>query len=1053
MKKSQEQPASKLEILEQTAMAWDVPHLFHLQMEEVLKEARMKRKRREKLTEVVDCLKDFLMNLPPGKEHQLQPGQRAWLKGVKLPVEEKQATKGCFQFRPPTRVYLGGSTPLNTCIQPSRAADLVLEMPKECFQAKDWLNHRYVRKRARYLSAIAVALGKRTLVKDMTFALHQGNSFRPILVLSVPAEGKGLFNIHIHAVPEEGTFKMNRFHVTKNNVRPGWFSTKEDQGADENGDGSSLPATPFYNMCILQDVCYEENAQFVAETLADIGQLRDAVALLKIWAHQRELDLGFGGLSGFLMTTFVCHLVRKGVVLPSMSMYQVLRLTFVHLSKSDWLEDPVSLCSEVGKGGRPTLEQFKDAFDVVFIDVTGFLNLALAMTTALYRRVCHEAELAMKSLAADQFDTLFMVPCPFHLKFDLTYRISFPEDSLSRVVGKLQLTNQVLDQGGLAVSAVVPRLVDLLQQGLGDRVLLLQTMPVASPVWSVREEQPPSVREVIVGVLLHGSNSLRVLDRGPAANAPEAHEFLQFWGEKSELRHFKDGSISEAVLWTSIPSLREKRHVTSLIVTHVLKRHAAIDPDQIDCRGRQLDKFLHVPRRIATQTEKKKGEGSEKKEGGGEKLGRSGASYGTGEERIYQIRRALEELGRALRRLDLPLRINAVTGTDPVFRFTEVFPAHPAVVKGDSLPLYVPAMTVVCFLEGSGHWPEDLEMIRDLKTLYLIDLSEKLRQLGHKVAVSSAHLDVMQSGFVFRLKLGVKREVAVLRMVRSPEGMLKVEDTPQALAVDAEINMLPEMTTLMQGVQQDHPSFCVTVRVVKRWMSAHMLLGHLPELMVERMVMYLYNHPHPFTAPGSPYVGMLRFLKLVSSAECKVEQWCDKVMTPPPPVIVNWLRKVAPHSLQALLTTPESEWKVIFRPPLDVFDLVIHLSPRCMTRRHQSLEVKDMTLATFPSRLPRCKEVTQTGMPVVDFNPVEMFLGDLEDIYGDFALFFHDRYGGDIIAVLFKPHAKQPQKFEAATLYAHKPTIIDNEPALTFDIDAMMETIHRLGGDMIVKVV
>ena len=58
---------------------------------------------------------------------------------------------------------------------------------------------------------------------------------------------------------------------------------------------------------------------------------------------------------------------------------------------------------------------------------------------------------------------------------------------------------------------------------------------------------------------------------------------------------------------------------------------------------------------------------------------------------------------------------------------------------------------------------------------------------------------VSQDGYVFRLKLGVSREVGVLRMVRLPEGMLKMEDTPESMAVEAEITTMPELTTVLQG--------------------------------------------------------------------------------------------------------------------------------------------------------------------------------------------------------------------------------------------------------------
>ena len=47
-------------------------------------------------------------------------------------------------------------------------------------------------------------------------------------------------------------------------------------------------------------------------------------------------------------------------------------------------------------------------------------------------------------------------------------------------------------------------------------------------------------------------------------------------------------------------------------------------------------------------------------------------------------------------------------------------------------------------MEGSGHWPEDIDRIRDLKALYLIDLGDKLSDLGLKVNVQETHLDVLK---------------------------------------------------------------------------------------------------------------------------------------------------------------------------------------------------------------------------------------------------------------------------------------------------------------------
>lgn len=49
----------------------------------------------------------------------------------------------------------------------------------------------------------------------------------------------------------------------------------------------------------------------------------------------------------------------------------------------------------------------------------------------------------------------------------------------------------------------------------------------------------------------------RLVDIGPAADdGKAAAKFQAFWGNKSELRRFQDGKISEAVVWDASPADR-----------------------------------------------------------------------------------------------------------------------------------------------------------------------------------------------------------------------------------------------------------------------------------------------------------------------------------------------------------------------------------------------------------------------------------------------------------------------------------------------------------------
>ena len=57
---------------------------------------------------------------------------------------------------------------------------------------------------------------------------------------------------------------------------------------------------------------------------------------------------------------------------------------------------------------------------------------------------------------------------------------------------------------------------------------------------------------------------------GLANVPPQALDFRTFWGEKSELRRFQDGSICEAVVWEA-STVCQKRLIPEQIVKHLLK--------------------------------------------------------------------------------------------------------------------------------------------------------------------------------------------------------------------------------------------------------------------------------------------------------------------------------------------------------------------------------------------------------------------------------------------------------------------------------------------------
>ncbi|XP_025078491.1 nucleolar protein 6-like isoform X2 [Pomacea canaliculata] len=1017
-------------------------NLCQMQMAALLAEVRMKKKQHAQMMEAVEKIKNIFLQLS---------------------AEDTE-------FPLPVDVFQSGSIPLNACVQPTKAADVVLVMPKKHIYNKDYRNHQYLHKRLQYLTAVAGHL--KEVAADIKLTYRAGNPFHPILVVNVPVSGsKALVVIHLHVIPEQGAFKPGRFHLSKNNIRPCWFSSGLKESSLFADYGDTLPPTPYYNTSILQDVCFKTNAEYITQQLSDSSSLQDGLALFKMWLYQRQLDKGFGSFNGFVATMYVCYLLSQKVLNHSMNSYQVLRHTLTSLSMSTWEDIPMTLCSETGLAGQPSMEEFQQTFDIVFVDVTGFTNICLGMTSSFYKRVRHEAVIAVQCFSSEftnTFDLLLMSPITFVQKFDSIFHMECNKEVVAAVIKKCQLSQHMLDLGDHVILAVIPTLLQLMTKGLGERVELVQVQPHSPPEWSVFEDPPTAVTDSILtfGLLLREAKALNIVDRGPNASSEEAVKFRQFWGEKSELRRFKDGSsIIEAVKWATSTSLKKRRAVCNHIVSYVLHKHADINPKWIHHVGHQVERVLYIPRCVVAII--KRGQGSTEPEK--KKLSTFDFNYGTGEEWHYHLRKSLEELGQMLRTLpNLPLSINAVSGISPVCRFTEVFPPCPAppdltrlsLQSSDPrwVPWYTPSVTVICKLEGSGKWPEDLEAICRLKAAYYVKLGQILAACHQlMVDVSPTHLDVLKDGFVFRLKLGLTREIGVLRLMQNHDGMSRMEDTPEALALEAEITTLPHLTGWLQGIQQSHQSFCAVVRLVKRWVSAQLLLCHIPELTVEKTVAQLYTQPLPFTPPVSPVTGLLRYLRLVSRDDYRLENFTEKAWPVPLAVISNRLHLVAQASLATLqdqMVKCQADWKVIFRPPLEGYDVVVHLSQELLPRHYQAIDSeKNISALKQKYRYLSKRQQDADTMPMLDFDPASLLIEELKSAYGEMGLIFHDQFGGDVIGILWKPGVMEEKEFKVPNMTARKPAISESSDiALTLNLEAIADDIRVLGGDLVSRV-
>lgn len=1056
--------------------------LFRLQITELLKEVSLKQKLRQRIQGAIDTLKKLVEGFPSGKEHKIV--DRKWLEasGVQVPVVESPSNvKGMFQFLPPVEVKVTGSFAHNTVVKPCVEATLVMYIPKSCFQPKDYLNHRCVRKQALYLAHVATKLSKKKQVEQLQYSYYLGNPLKPMLVVTIKGKDNKNVKVQLLAVPEPDTFKLSRFEVTKNNVRPKWFSGKTEE---DDTDASSLPATPFYNMSLAHDLCVSANEELMERTVGSEG-VRQGVMLLKVWLRQRQLDQGWGSFSGELLTCYVAHLIMKKKLNKMMNSYQVFRQTLLSLSKSSWSEEPPTLKEDLDSS---KLEEFVAKFPCVFVDSTGTVNLAYMLTQSMISRVKEESRLSISALEQSHqrsFDVLFMTPMSPPRAFDYVFHLSLSSSVFQSAQEKLSALGEgIMDHGGHMCLALMGHVEELLTKALDTRVTLVQATPLLAQTWPVTDApySYDSERVMTFGLRLNPTGALSVLNKGPAADSPHAKEFREFWGEKCEMRRFKDGTIHEAVLWTSSPLQADRRMVVKRIVHNIMHRHCGIEKSSVQFVGHELDSLLHATGIV-------KGEGR-----------------GTGEEHSLDVIHAFDDINKAVRSLaSLPLGIHAVQGTHPVFRHCDVFPPTPTCPppdaelvynmtvpeEGKALPPYVPALTVVCMLEGSGKWPEDKEAIACLKALLHVKMAAELREKHLlPVAVARGHVDVFKSGFVFRLVLANAREIAVLRTVKTDSGMVKFKDTEEAVSLERDTVMLPHHTHLLHSIQQEHPSFSSSVRLCKRWLSCQMLWGAVTEPALELMLAHVFMQPHPYTAPGSPLTGLLRFLHLLSSFNWAADPLMINLnhdftqedfsaipkdmtrhrSTLPPMVIATpqdkmgarWTRAtptepilqrlvvLARESLRVLegqvMAGGRQDYKAVFRPQLSSFDISIQLLKKVNVLRHHAVDSR--TDGPTPS-----DPVTSGDgdvLPAVEVNLCVNFYEDLKASYGEYALFFYDPFGGDTIGMVWKRQAMEAKPFKPSNLNGRKPTVDENEQVnLDVTKEAILDDIRILGGGIV----
>lgn len=1052
-------------------------NLFRMQIEEILQEVKVSDKVSTKFQKWFENFKSELLQIPENNnEYDLNEVTFCKELKVKLPVSgDLKRTKCTFKFYKFSDIEIIGSYSFGASINAKLCVDLQITVPAETYAKKDSINYRYHKKRAAYLAYLASFIKKLECVYEVRYAWENGLETKPFLTIKPNGKIGNFVSVKLDLSCEPEAYKFQRFQLTRNNLRESWLCDNESI----DNDSINFP-TPFYNSSVLYDLTSKENNTFLRSILENGENLKQAIVLLKIWLRQRHIEM-----SGFVITMFVAHLVDIKRINNIMSSYQIVRNVWISLKTSKWDTEGLALCKM--EALVPTVSEYLKYFPVVLLDRTGYYNICWQMCIGTYNALRRESALAVEMLdntKINSFIPLFMVPFNPILQFDHILRFKDIQAVKDAVYSKASI-GQKLNYGTDILAYVTMELYSIISQGLGGRAELIQHIRKNDFTWSVKKSISKSKKEyceeLSFGFVLNAARALENVKKGPSANLPEAEEFRAFWGEKSTLRRFKDGSMTETCFWEA-DSLADRRDITKQIIQYLLQFKFGINTETFYISN-QLDSVL-----ISKQYAPVDG------------------VIGTGEELTIKVLHAFDALKRDLRALvELPLDIASVYGISPVFSYMDPFPSMARNVtngvkinngncflninknnKYSNLPPYTPVYSAVIELGHSGKWPGDLEAFRALKAAFHVQISDCLKkQFSLVTQPHPTHINILKNGVVFRLEIVHSKEVTLLKR-KVENGVVKHRDTDESIELTCKGAILPKLRGAMHGLHQKYPAYGPTTTLVKRFLSSHLIDDdHFPHVAVELLVGAVFLNPEPLSSPFSPLCGFMRVLNLLftrdwnetllvnfddnlSSETLEMEKQCRdneisksamRIITPYDGELAGIWTKRAPTSniLARVILLAKSAYSYIeeslmknsfdnvlnsFLPPKSGYDITISLHSTLVPRTTEGV-------AQPPTLNPDPILQSEDIMPVLDFNPVEKYVQELRSAYGQFALFFYDMYGGDTVSVLWKPDIKNYREFQIVNAHALKPIVVNNEVQHVPNVEAIIEDFRIIGQGLV----
>lgn len=481
--------------------------LLNLQAEQLLKATRQKDAEDKDLAKLAASVEKQIMAIVDGESLKLSDIRALSKKrGVTIPfiVQPPDDLQLNFTYAAPNTISRVGipAVPLHNGTKAAEL-ELLIEVPSEIVQEKDYLNHRIHHKLAFYLFTIAYSMKTKY---DLSYQIRTSFGI-PQVVLVVKYREREVV-LQLSMAPD--CLDQLKLGPMRNALR------------------ASEDATPEYNASVLLFLNNAILYTSLQDAAAHSPGFSGSILLARKYLSNRKLDVNLDQWAAVTAALLIGGGKNGGKVLsPNASALQLFRGTLLFLSNFfSTLSESISFGDVQAEPGC-WIRSF---------------NLFARMTDQRKIMLAHEFRSSSELLNQEEknpissFEKVFLEPVDILGRWDLEIRI---EDSA-------------------CISADTERIWRTLRKALGDRASLIRVArPQKNHFAAVSQALAPANTPLVqIGIQLKTPECQGTLVLGPPANASEAKSFRGFWGALSELRKFKDGRILESVVLSKTnPSL------------------------------------------------------------------------------------------------------------------------------------------------------------------------------------------------------------------------------------------------------------------------------------------------------------------------------------------------------------------------------------------------------------------------------------------------------------------------------------------------------------------